>query len=121
MAKAYFVNASPTDVKVTLNTGAQNPVAAVSVNLDGTAVIGPTWAAEISARPSPDVFGGDGHQNEVLFVSGQKAKTRRYQIESTVSTVLDLYFFMFEDTIVGEDATGESKDITITLIEQRDG
>jgi hypothetical protein len=31
-----------------------------------------------------------------------------------VSTVLDLYFFMFEDTIVGEDQTGASDKITIT-------
>mmetsp|Transcript_22455 Transcript_22455/g.36274 ORF Transcript_22455/g.36274 Transcript_22455/m.36274 type:complete len:122 (-) Transcript_22455:395-760(-) len=121
MAKAYFINASPTDVKVTLNTGAQNPLAPVSVNSDGTAVSGPAWAAQIEARPSADVFGGDTHENELLFVSEQKAKTRRYQITSKVSTVLDLYFFMFEDTIVGEDLTGDSSGITITLLDRQDG
>lgn len=120
MAKAYFINASPTEVKVTLNAGAQNPLAPISVNSDGTAVSGPAWAAEINARPDANVFGGDMHENELLFVSKQGAATRRYSITSKVSTVLDLYFFMFEDTIVGEDATGDSSGITITLVNRLD-
>lgn len=116
MGKAYFINATPTDVKNVLNVGDQKPLAPISVNATGTAVTGTSWAATISAFPNKNVFSGgpDGQKNEVLFSSEQSGVTRRYSIKSTVSTTLDLYFFMFEDTIVGEDQTGSSAGITIT-------
>ena len=119
MAKAYFVNGTPTNVKVVLNSGDQKPLDPISVNAGATAVTGPTWAAAISAFPNKNVFSGgpDGQKNELLFSSEQSGITRRYSIKSTVSTVLDLYFFMFEDTIVGEDQTGASAGITITKAE----
>jgi hypothetical protein len=120
MATAYFVNGSPTDVKVTLNGGDQNKLDPISVSGDGKAVSGPAWGASIKAFPSSDVFGGDNSNNEVLFHSEQRQKTRRYRITSDVSTVLDLYFFMFEDSIVGEDQTGDSSKITIELVESQD-
>jgi hypothetical protein len=119
MAKAYFVNGTPTNVKVVLNSGDQHKLDPISVNAGATAVTGPTWAAAISAFPNKDVFSGgpDGKENEVLFSSEQSGITRRYKIVSKVSTVLDLYFFMFEDSIVGEDQTGASGQITITKSE----
>jgi hypothetical protein len=117
MAKAYFINATPTDVRTVLNVGDQHPLAPISVATDGAAVKGPSWAAAISAFPNKNVFSGDGKDNEVLFSSEQSGVTRRYKITSKVSTVLDLYFFMFEDTIVGEDQTGSSAGITITKVE----
>ena len=114
MAKAYFINATPTNVKATLNGGDQHKLGPISVASGGAAVTGTAWAATISAHTSPDGFSGDGKDNEVLFSSEQSGTTRRYKITSRVSTVLDLYFFMFEDTIVGEDQTGSSAQITIT-------
>ncbi|MGD2114033.1 MAG: hypothetical protein PVG07_03210 [Acidobacteriota bacterium] len=120
MAKAYFINSTPTNVKVVLNGGDQHKLDPISVSAQGTAVTGPAWAADIKAFPSPDVFSGDGKDNEVLFSSEQSGKTRRYSIESTVSVTLDLYFFMFEDTIIGEDQTGSSKDIKIVKVETLD-
>ena len=114
MAKAYFINATPTDVKNVLNVGDQHALAPISVNAAGTAVTGTSWGATISAFPNKNVFSGDGKENEVLFSSEQSGITRKYKITSKVSTVLDLYFFMFEDTIVGEDQTGSSAGITIT-------
>ena len=114
MAKAYFINATPTDVKNVLNVGAQNELKPISVGAGGTSVIGTAWGAAIAAFPNKNVFSGDGKDNEVLFSSEQSGSTRRYKITSKVSTVLDLYFFMFEDTIVGEDQTGSSKGITIS-------
>lgn len=114
MAKAFFINATPTNVKNVLNGGDQHKLAPISFNAAGTAVTGPAWAAPISAFPSPDGFSGDGKSNEVLFSSEQSGTTRKYTITSTVPTVLDLYFFMFEDSIVGEDSTGASDKITIT-------
>ena len=116
MAKAYFVNGTPTNVKVVLNSGDQHALNPISVNAAGNAVTGPAWAAAISAFPNKDVFAGgpDGKENELLYSSEQSGVTRRYKIKSTVSTTLDLYFFMFEDSIVGEDQTGASGQITIT-------
>jgi hypothetical protein len=115
MAKAYFINSTPTNVKVILNGGDQQKLAPVSVASGGAAVNAPAWGALISSFVNPNVFSGDGKDNELLYSSEQSGKTRRYAISSTVSTVLDLYFFMFEDSIVGEDQTGSSKGITITL------
>jgi hypothetical protein len=117
MAKAYFINATPTNVRTHLNAGDQHKLGPISVAAEGKAVTGTAWAAAISAFPNQDVFAGDGKDNEVLFSSEQSGTTRRYKITSKVSTVLDLYFFMFEDTIVGEDQTGSSSQITITKIE----
>jgi hypothetical protein len=117
MAKAYFINATPTNVKAVLNGGDQHKLAPISVAAGGAAVTGTAWAATISAFPSPDGFSGDGKDNEVLFSSEQSGTTRRYKITSKVPTVLDLYFFMFEDSIVGEDNTGSSAQITITKVQ----
>ena len=117
MAKAYFINGTPTNVRNTLNGGDQHKLAPISVTGGGSAVSGPAWSVTISAFPAPDVFGGDGKDNELLYSSEQSGKTRRYTITSRASTTLDLYFFMFEDTIVGEDQTGSSAGITITKVE----
>ena len=117
MAKAYFINATPTNVKAVLNGGDQHKLAPISVAAGGAAVTGTAWGATISAFTSPDGFGGDGKDNELLFSSEQSGTTRRYKITSKVPTVLDLYFFMFEDSIVGEDNTGGSGQITITKVE----
>ena len=98
MAKAYFINATPTNVRTHLNAGDQHKLAPISVAASGAAVTGTAWAATIAAFPKEDVFSGDGKDNEVLFSSEQSGTTRRYKITSKVSTVLDLYFFMFEDS-----------------------
>lgn len=115
MAKAYFINSTPTNVKVQLNGGDLHKLAPISVSPSGNSISAPAWAAEIKAFKGPDVFGGDDNDNEVLFSSEQSGRTRRYSIKSTFSTTLDLYFFMFEDTIVGEAQTGASDKITIKL------
>lgn len=117
MAKAYFINGTPTNVKIILNQGTQNSLNPMSVAPDGKSVSGPAWAAEIKSTKGQNVFGGNNDDNELLYSSEQSGKTARYSIKSSVSTVLDLYFFMFEDTIVGEDQTGDSSKITIKRIE----
>lgn len=117
MGNAYFINATPTDVKMTLNGGDQHKLAPVSVGSDKDKVTGAAWAASIKSSKAADIFGAslqDTPDNEILFSSEQSGITRRYSISSTVSNVLDLYFFMFEDTIIGEDQTGSSKGIHIT-------
>jgi hypothetical protein len=119
MAVAYFVNATPTDVKTVLNAGDQHKLAPISAGSDKKSVTGTAWAATISASKAPDVFGSSAQEeivNEVLFSSAQSGITRRYHIVSTVSNVLNLYFFMFEDSIVGEDQTGSSQGIKITKL-----
>lgn len=117
MAKAYFINATPTKVRIQLNVGDQQKLDPISVNAAFNAVTGTAWAANISAFVNQNVFGGDGKDNELLFSSEQSGTTRRYKITSKVPTILDLYFFMFEDSIVGEDNTGASGQITITKVE----
>jgi hypothetical protein len=116
MATAYFVNGTPTNVKVVLNAGDQNALAPISIASDKKSVTGPSWGAKIDASKGPDVFGsssGETIANELLYSSKQSGITRRYTVKSTVSNVLDLYFFLFEDILVGEDQTGSSKGIAI--------
>ncbi|CAA0081668.1 Uncharacterised protein [BD1-7 clade bacterium] len=117
MATAYFINATPTKTKVQLNTGNLNSLAPMSVDSSSEAVSAPAWGADIAAFVSPDTFAGDNKVNELLYSSQQSGKTRRYKITSSVSTTLDLYFFLFEDTIVAEDQTGSSASIHIEHIE----
>lgn len=117
MGHAFFINATPTDVKMTLNGGDQHKLAPVAVGSDRDKVTGAAWGAVIKSSKAADIFGAslqDTPDNEILFSSEQSGITRRYCISSTVSNVLDLYFFMFEDTIIGEDQTGSSKGIHIT-------
>lgn len=124
MGKAYFINATPTDVKMVLNGGDQHSLAPISVGAGDTSVTGTAWAAEIKANKAPDIFGAslqESPDNEVLFNSQQSGITRKYTISSTVSNVLDLYFFMFEDTIIGEDQTGSSKGISISAPVSKEG
>jgi hypothetical protein len=119
MATAYFVNGTPTTVKMVLNAGDQTKLAAISVAADKKSVTGPTWGAPIAASKGPDVFGsgsGETVVNELLFSSSQSGITRRYNVTSTFSNTLDLYFFMFEDSMVGEDQTGSSDKISITKL-----
>jgi hypothetical protein len=117
MANAYFINGTPTEVKIVLNSGDQNKLEPISVASSQDSISAPAWAASISAFPAPNVFAGgpDAQVNELTYSSTQSGKTRRYNITSTVSNTLDLYFFMFEDSIQGEDQTGSSAGITITL------
>jgi hypothetical protein len=124
MGTAYFINATPTNVKTTLNGGDQHKLAPISVASGGKSVTGTAWGAPIKADKGADVFGASLQHtpdNEVLFNSEQSGITRRYTISSTVSNVLDLYFFMFEDTIIGEDQTGSSKGISISAPVSREG
>ncbi len=116
MGTAYFVNATPTEVSIQLNGSEQHVLAAISVGDKDKSVTGPAWGAKIEAFKSKNVFGsgsGEPIVNEVLFNSPQSPITRRYHITSAVSNVLNLYFFLFEDTIIGEDQTGSSAGITI--------
>lgn len=117
MATAYFINATPTDVTVQLNAGDLHKMAPMTVSAGNTSISAPAWGATIQTFRAPDKFAGDNNENEFLFSSPQSGKTRRYTISSKVSTTLNLFFFMFEDSIVGEDQTGSSAGITIKLLE----
>ncbi|MEM7586879.1 MAG: hypothetical protein AAF560_26045, partial [Acidobacteriota bacterium] len=118
MATAYFINASPVKVTITLNGGRQHDLDAISVADDGKAIKGPAWGAAIEEFPAREVLGGGRRENEFTF-RGQIGTTK-YHIYSSVPIVRNLYFFMFEDRIVGEDDNGNTKDITIEddLIEE---
>lgn len=114
LGNAYFVNASPTEIRLTLNGGLQVKLDPISVNSAGNAVTGPAKKFAISANKGEDVFGGNGVSNEITVRTTQTGRTAVYTIESKVPTTLDLYFFMFEGSVVGEDQTGSSSGIKIT-------
>jgi hypothetical protein len=111
MASAYFINAGPTNLQVGLNAGPPNSLLPIVVGTD--VVSAPAWPASIESFAEPNVFSGKGNANEVLFITEQSPNTLRFIITSTVSTILDLYFFMSADSIVGWDQTGSTYGIVI--------
>ena len=113
LGTAYFVNGSPTEIKLTLNGGDQFKLAPMSVSSEGKAVSGPAKSFPISANKGEDTFGGNDAHNELTVRTEQRGTTFTYTIQSDVPTTLDLYFFMFEGTVVGEDQTGASNKIKV--------
>ena len=113
LGKVYFVNASPTQLKLTLNGGPRKVIEPMSVNDNGTAVTGPAHKYNIGTNMAEDVFGANHNPNEITVRTELTGTTNIYTIRSTYPGTHDLYFFMFEGSVVGEDQDGESDDIKI--------
>ena len=125
MAYAYFINASPVSIAVNLNSNLEKNYMLktyVAGDLDEnneTNIAFNCWAAEISAYPNTDVFGGDG-QNNTLVVFRDGLSPITYTITSTESITLNLYFYITGETILGVNATGTTTGININVSVSKD-
>jgi hypothetical protein len=115
MPTAYFGNSVNDTISVNLN----NELAGRVLNpraLDQTKTnfLLPLASYAIKANKDKGVFGGSGTLNKVTIQFTGLADETRYsiQIDNTV-TGQDLYFYIFENTLVGQDQAGRSSGITI--------
>ena len=115
MATAYFGNSVNDTISVNLN----NELAGRVLNaraLDGTKTnfLLPLTSYPIKANQDKGVLGGAGALNKVAIQFTGLADEARYsiQLDNTV-TGQDLYFYIFENTLVGQDQAGRSSGITI--------
>jgi hypothetical protein len=116
MAKAVFLNASPYTIAVNLNESLSN--SNIDPMSDPTSADPPTLTVYgapyvIAGQSSPDVFGGNGVDNQLIVFAPDRGPTELWHLKSTVSTALDLYFYMFDDQLFGVDQTGSSANIAI--------
>jgi hypothetical protein len=115
MPTAYFGNSVNDTISVNLN----NELAGRVLNpraLDATKTnfLLPLTSYPIKANKDKGVLGAAGAMNKVTIQFTGLADEARYsiQIDNTV-TGQDLYFYIFENTLVGQDQAGRSSGITI--------
>ena len=115
MATAYFGNGVNDTISVNLN----NELAGKVLNpraLDATKTnfLLPLTSYPIKANKDKGVLGGGGAVNKVSIQFTNIADPASYsiQIDGTV-TGQDLYFYVFENTLVGQNQSGRASGITI--------
>jgi hypothetical protein len=121
MAKAYFGNAVLDNISVNINN-AITPTTLVqrasSSGAGGLQTIAMTAAPfNIKANPAKGVFGvGSSNRVTIQFETLRDAPN---QFDVTVTNVSgqDLYFYVFENTLVGQNDVGTSVGIKIEMLE----
>ena len=115
MATAYFGNSVNDTISVNIN----NELSARVLNpraLDTTKTnyILPLTSCPIQANKDKGKLGGSGTTNKATVTFTSLADDAKYTVEldGTV-TGQDLYFYVFENTLVGQDQAGRSSGITI--------
>jgi hypothetical protein len=116
---AYFGNTVNDTINVVLN----NELGGSKLNpraLDDTKSIIKSPAASYPIGPNKDKgkFGGKGNTNRVRITFTSLADDALYDIKVTdAPTNSDLYFYIFENTLVGQDQQGRSAGIVITPVD----
>jgi hypothetical protein len=114
MANAFFLNATPYIIAVNLNTSLQNQIVEPGISLAPESVMLAAWKAPIASTPRQGVFGGNNWQNLMLVISEGSSSYMVWDIHSTVSVALNLYFYILGDQVVGMDQTGKTRDIRVS-------
>ena len=113
MANAFFLNATPYVIAVNLNTALQNQIVTPSISVAGESATLAACSMPIAATPRPGTFGGNKSQNLLLVISEGSLSYLVLDIRSSVPVVLDLYFYILGDQVVGMDATGSTERIVV--------
>lgn len=118
MANAFFLNANPYIIAVNLNTSLQNQILTpqISVASEGnlSEITLGAWKAPIATTPRQGEFGGNNFQNLMLVISPGTSNYVVWDIRSSVSVSLNLYFYVLGDQVVGMDATGSTARIVVS-------
>lgn len=119
----YFGNSILDSVSVNVNNGLQGIVLGQrSTTKDGqqnvTAIN--CAAAQFPSGPNPDKgkFGTSGGTNLVTIqYASLESGSLNYEVTISGLSGRDLYFYVFENTLVGQDDTGRSTGITIKALQ----
>ncbi|MEK6304207.1 MAG: hypothetical protein AABO41_26260 [Acidobacteriota bacterium] len=114
MANAFFLNATPYVIAVNLNTSLQNQILAPEISVAAESATLAAWKAPIAATPRQGEFGGNNWQNLMLVISEGSSSYMVWDIHSSVSVALNLYFYILGDQVVGMDATGSTGGIRVS-------
>lgn len=114
MANAFFLNATPYIIAVNLNTSLQNQTLTPPISVGAESATLAAWPALIASSPRPGEFGGNNWQNLLLVISEGSSSYMVWDIRSSVSVLLNLYFYILGDQVVGMDATGSTGDIVVS-------
>lgn len=114
MANAFFLNATPYIIAVNLNTSLQNQVLTPQISITTESVILAASKAPIAAFPFQGQFGGNKSQNLMLVISEGSSSYIVWEIRSSVSVALNLYFYILGDQVVGMDETGFTGGIVVS-------
>jgi hypothetical protein len=114
MANAFFLNATPYIIAVNLNTSLQNQILAPPIAVAPESVKLAAWKAPITAHPFQGQFGANNSQNLMLVISEGSSSYMVWDIHSSVSVALNLYFYILGDQVVGMDETGSTGRIVVS-------
>jgi hypothetical protein len=115
---AYFANGVNDIISVNLNNAlAATQLAARALATPATTVNLPVAAFPIKANKDKGVFGGKGNTNLVIINFTNIADPTQFKISIDGSvTGQDLYFYIFDNTLIGQNAQGTATGITITAV-----
>ena len=114
MSNAFFLNAQPYIIAVNLNTSLQNQILAPQISVAQESAILAAWKTPIATFPVQGQFGGNNQQNLLLVISEGSSSYKVWEIRSRVPVVLDLYFYILGDQVVGMDQTGSTGGIVVS-------
>lgn len=114
MANAFFLNATPYVIAVNLNTALQNQILTPEISVADESATLAAWMAPIATTPRQGEFGGNNFQNLMLVISPGTSNYVVWDIRSSVSVALNLYFYILGDQVVGMDATGSTARIVVS-------
>lgn len=123
MANAYFANCVTDVISVNLNSDILNKrLSELRFEPSSSPLLleASSFAFPTAANLGKGVFGsGDGNKNGVTVYYQTQANASYFEISVAGLSGVDLYFYVFGDSIVGKTAQGLGSGITIaTLVPQ---
>lgn len=120
MAKVYFGNCVNDQISVNLNYALSPKVLEKrNVENDGTETIRvPAVSLEIKANKDKGIFGNSATNNVQIIFATVLAGANLFDV--SITNLLhgdDLYFYVFENTLVGQNQVGSSQGIVIEMVE----
>ena len=117
----YFGNTVASQVSVNVNNALNNlalePRATTVTDGKVTAINCPAVQTPTASMKQPGVFGtggGNSNVNELLIRLGLEADPQAYSVETDGLAGRDLYIYIFDGALEGQDAVGSKIGITIT-------
>ena len=114
MANAFFLNATPYVIAVNLNTALQNQSLSPAISIADESATLTAGKAPVVTTPRQGEFGGNNLQNLMLVISEGSSSYMVWEIHSSVSVALNLYFYILGDQVVGMDQTGATARIVVS-------
>lgn len=117
----YFGNSVNDTVSVNINNAIDNlkltPRSTTPASGEVTVINCPAVQAPVGPNPDKGVFGTSGAGNKIqIQFSYLESGPQTYTVTVEGMSGSDLYFYVFDGSLVGQDATGRPNGITITPV-----